>query len=383
MDLRQLRTFVTVAEQGTVSRAALRLRVAQPALSRQISALEASLGVALFDRVRRRLVLTGQGEQLLADCRGILGAVESLSERARLLRRQDAGVLKVGATPQMIDGSLRDVPASLCRTLPRRADQAGGGGRSGPGRHAGARGSAPRDRLAAGRSRLRTIRSRRCRCPRSNSLPPAIPRCGWETAGNLEIGRLARQPLLLLDPSFVVRTTVDAACRLAGFRPTVVTESRSPHTLLVARRGRSRRGHRAVGAAHAPLSAAYLSAHAPPTTAADAAGRAVGQAPPASPLRRRLLRVAGRLSARRVADFAALAARPGREACGSATARDTREARAALIPPFGPYRSRSKTFSSKKTDPRGSPGPRLGLAAYPSVKAAIEPSVSRRPPPTE
>ena len=51
-------------------------------------------------------------------------------------------------------------------------------------------------------------------------------------AGNLEIGRLARHPLLLLDPSFVVRTTVDAACRLAGFRPTVVTESRSPHTLL-------------------------------------------------------------------------------------------------------------------------------------------------------
>ena len=106
MDLRHLRTFVAVAEQGTVSKAALRLRVAQPALSRQISDLEAELGVKLFDRIRRRLVLTGEGERLLADCRGILGAVGALGERAQLMRRGDAGLLKVAATPQMIDGVL-------------------------------------------------------------------------------------------------------------------------------------------------------------------------------------------------------------------------------------------------------------------------------------
>jgi DNA-binding transcriptional LysR family regulator len=61
------------------------------------------------------------------------------------------------------------------------------------------------------------------------ACPPAL---ALGTAGNLEISRLAQHGLLLLDPSFVVRTTVDAACRLAGFRPTVVLESRSPHTLL-------------------------------------------------------------------------------------------------------------------------------------------------------
>jgi DNA-binding transcriptional LysR family regulator len=54
MDLRHLRTFVTVAEHGTVSKASELLAVAQPALSRQIGDLEAELGIKLFDRIRRR-----------------------------------------------------------------------------------------------------------------------------------------------------------------------------------------------------------------------------------------------------------------------------------------------------------------------------------------
>jgi DNA-binding transcriptional LysR family regulator len=58
MNLRYARTFVTVAELGTVSKAATRLRIAQPALSRQISAFEQELGLKLFDRVGSRLLLT-------------------------------------------------------------------------------------------------------------------------------------------------------------------------------------------------------------------------------------------------------------------------------------------------------------------------------------
>ena len=104
MDLRQLNTFAAIVEHGTVSRAALRLHTAQPALSRQLGALEEELGVKLFDRIRRRLVLTAEGEQLLGDCRAILRSVGSLGERAQALRRGEGGVLKVAATPQMIDG---------------------------------------------------------------------------------------------------------------------------------------------------------------------------------------------------------------------------------------------------------------------------------------
>ena len=65
MDLRHALTFVTVADLGTVSKAALRLRVAQPALSRQIVALEQEFGLKLFDRIGRRLVLTGHGHSAI------------------------------------------------------------------------------------------------------------------------------------------------------------------------------------------------------------------------------------------------------------------------------------------------------------------------------
>ena len=81
MDLRHARTFVTVAELGTVSKAALALHIAQPALSRQIGALEQDLGFKLFDRIGRRLRLTGEGEQLLSDCRGLLNYARAIGER--------------------------------------------------------------------------------------------------------------------------------------------------------------------------------------------------------------------------------------------------------------------------------------------------------------
>src|SRR5918997_5850240 len=116
MDLRHTRTFVAVAELGTVSKAALRLRIAQPALSRQISDLEQELGFNLFDRVGRRLLLTSQGEQLLGDCRGLLNYAKALGERAQLLRGGDTGVLKVAASPQHIE-------SVFSQFLPRYAER--------------------------------------------------------------------------------------------------------------------------------------------------------------------------------------------------------------------------------------------------------------------
>src|SRR5215213_9124059 len=106
MDLKRLRTFVAVADLGTVSNAALRLRISQSALSRQISDLEYECGFKLFDRIGRRLFLTTRGEQVLEDCRGVLGQIGALGERIELLKRGDAGVLKVAAPPHTIESVL-------------------------------------------------------------------------------------------------------------------------------------------------------------------------------------------------------------------------------------------------------------------------------------
>src|SRR4051812_19376587 len=114
MDLKRLRTFVAVADLGTVTKAASRLRISQSALSRQISDLEYECGFKLFDRIGRRLFLTTRGEQLLGDCRGVLGHMGSLAERIELLKRGDSGVLKLAASPQTIESVLWD----FCRDTP-------------------------------------------------------------------------------------------------------------------------------------------------------------------------------------------------------------------------------------------------------------------------
>lgn len=118
MDLKRLRTFVAVADLGTVSKVALRLRISQSALSWQIGDLEYECGFTLFDRIGRRLFLTTRGEQLLADCRGVLGLVGSLTERIELLKRGEAGVLKLAAPPQTIESVLSQFLPRYAKNCP-------------------------------------------------------------------------------------------------------------------------------------------------------------------------------------------------------------------------------------------------------------------------
>lgn len=96
MDLRQLRYFVTVAEELHFSRASARLHLAQSALSSQIRALERELGGPLLVRSTRRVQLTPAGEALLEDGRRILTACDDAMTRAGALARGESGRLVIG-----------------------------------------------------------------------------------------------------------------------------------------------------------------------------------------------------------------------------------------------------------------------------------------------
>lgn len=231
MDLRHFRTFVAVAELGTVSKAALRLHIAQPALSRQIRALEEELGVALFQRVSGRLQLSDAGERLLGECRGLLNYALELSEHAQLLKRPDAGVLRVAASPHFLEAVFPDFLRHYAKRYPdvhvKMVDIMGV-----PALEMLERGEI---HLAQSAGRLLTPTHAHIGSVPLVSvemLAAFSPDLDIGKGETIDIAQLAPYPLLQGGTEYVMRQTFDAACRLAGFEPNNALDSRAPHPLL-------------------------------------------------------------------------------------------------------------------------------------------------------
>ncbi len=232
MDIRHARTFLAVADSGTVSTAARQLRIAQPALSRQIANLEQELGLKLFDRVRGRLVLTGEGEQLLGDCRVLLTQASAIKERAILLQRGETGVLRLAASPQFIEGVISPFWHRYSKRYPDvllTMTEALG--------WAHIRSLLERGEIHLGQNLLHAVPAddtRYARFPLKSvdQLAAFQSKLAIGKSGVIEIADLAAHPLLLLDNNFIFRRTFDAACRLAGIEMIVKFESRTPHTLM-------------------------------------------------------------------------------------------------------------------------------------------------------
>jgi len=98
IDIKPLRYFVMLAETRHFGRAAARLNLSQPPLSRQLAALEASLGVTLIERSPRSVTLTAAGERFYADAKAILASVEQAVSNAQAAASGEAGKLAIGFT---------------------------------------------------------------------------------------------------------------------------------------------------------------------------------------------------------------------------------------------------------------------------------------------
>lgn len=103
MDIAQLKTLIHVAELGSVSRAADRLNIAQPALSRQIRLLEKELGVFLFERHGRGMVITEAGRDILQHASRILDEMEAIRLAAGLDKAVLRGTVVIGTTPTVAE----------------------------------------------------------------------------------------------------------------------------------------------------------------------------------------------------------------------------------------------------------------------------------------
>ncbi|WP_299844589.1 LysR family transcriptional regulator [uncultured Roseovarius sp.] len=104
--LRHIRYFIAVAEELHFRRAAERLGVAQPALSRAIQYLERELAVVLFDRTNRSVQITRAGEAFLKGCRGIVNSIEHAVDNTKRAYLGQVGSLRIGYTDMAIAGPL-------------------------------------------------------------------------------------------------------------------------------------------------------------------------------------------------------------------------------------------------------------------------------------
>jgi DNA-binding transcriptional LysR family regulator len=224
MELRQLEYFVAVAEEENFTRAAKKVRVAQPGISAQIQQLEHELGQRLFDRSRRRVRLTDVGAAVLPYAQAALEAVQGarmvVSDLVGLVR----GHVSVGMItscssvdlPEMLTGFCRDYPAIELTLSEAHSDVLV-------------------EELVAGRLDLALIGL--AGAPPSGiellviadeALVAAVSRHDPLTEKtNITLQALKERPLISLPPGTGIRSALDQGCVKAGFRPRIRFEASS------------------------------------------------------------------------------------------------------------------------------------------------------------
>jgi DNA-binding transcriptional LysR family regulator len=230
MELRHLRSFVVTAEELHVGRAATRLHLTQPSLSRQIASLERDVGVVLFTRVRRRFGLTPAGEVFLDAARDIVRRADAAVRDARTADRGELGTLRIRfvqsatfeALPRLLAAFRAAYPAVVldveAMTTLRQVEALRAG------------------RIDAGLLRLPidepTVATR---VISRDSLVAALP-AGHPLAKHerLALRQFAGEPFVLYTRSFgpSVQDAIIGHCLAAGFTPKIIQEAADVQTIV-------------------------------------------------------------------------------------------------------------------------------------------------------
>lgn len=118
MDIHQLKTFVAVAREGSITRAAELLHLSQPAVSAHIKAIEDALGLTLFARVARGMSLTRDGQRLVAKAEQALAAHQELMDEATRIKGRLTGKLRLGAGGSTNNDAIGRLLAGLSERCP-------------------------------------------------------------------------------------------------------------------------------------------------------------------------------------------------------------------------------------------------------------------------
>jgi DNA-binding transcriptional LysR family regulator len=228
IELRHLRYFIAVAEEGHVTRASERLGIAQPPLSQQIRALEGEVGTPLFTRHPRGVALTDAGERFLEGARATMAKLEETLDATRRTARGEQGRLAVGFTSSVAFHAI--VPATISRYRRLYPQVALALEQSVTADLMGA--------LSAGRLDIAFARLPPEIPPHMKlellqdeemlvALPPSHPLAAGGPDIPIELSRLAEETFILYRrPSGPgLYDTIIAACRTAGFSPRIGQEA--------------------------------------------------------------------------------------------------------------------------------------------------------------
>jgi len=230
MELRQLRYLVTVADEGSFTRAAQRLHVAQPGVSAQIKELEREIGELLLDRSGRTVRLTEAGTTVLPYARAALDAVEGARQAVSELTGLIQGHVTVGTVTSVAAMDMAGLLAGFHQRHPgvRITLSEGTSGQLVAGLHAGRL-----DLIVIGATATNAASGAAAQVIADESLavvvPPGDPLAARDS---LAAGELRDRPLICLPPGSGLRAGLEEACAEAGFRPYVAFESADPRMLI-------------------------------------------------------------------------------------------------------------------------------------------------------